>query len=166
MSRNCRYFIVSVINLPSKKYWYVNIYAELTDHQNLWYQITIFAFLPELGLHLLITTLGEFVIFFDITGSERNRILRIISIYRYLGDIWFLIGDICNIKFSFLTTIYCVPSNLTQSHIYDISNLTIQSSSTLSKLHNLLMEGAQWNAQNVSLRTHKMLSSAFTVATN
>ncbi len=49
----------------------------------------VYAFLPELGLHLLICTLGEFVIFLDITGSERNRYLPIILIYRWFAEIWF-----------------------------------------------------------------------------
>ena len=35
------------------------------------------------GFHLLITTLGKFVIFYDITGSERNWNLPIISMYQY-----------------------------------------------------------------------------------
>jgi hypothetical protein len=36
-----------------------------------------------------------------------SEIIANFSIYRNLGDIWFLIGDICNIKFRSPTTIYC-----------------------------------------------------------
>ena len=36
---------------------------------------------PVLWLHLLIFSFGRFVIFFDITDSDRNRILPIISMY-------------------------------------------------------------------------------------
>jgi hypothetical protein len=39
-----------------------------------------------LWFHLRITGLGKFVIFFDITGSERNRNLPIISMYpQFIG---------------------------------------------------------------------------------
>jgi hypothetical protein len=39
----------------------------------------ISAFLPELGLHLHICSLGQFVIFYDITGFQRRGFLQIIS---------------------------------------------------------------------------------------
>jgi hypothetical protein len=46
----------------------------------------------RLEYHLLICTLGEFVIFFDITGFERNQNLPIISIHHHQADIWFSDG--------------------------------------------------------------------------
>ena len=60
----------------------------------------------------------------------------IVSINHHLDDIWgFRKGYLQN-PLQFTTTIYCISSNLTQSHICDISSLTSQCSSTLFKLHN------------------------------
>ena len=41
--------------------------------------------------------------------------------YRNPADIWFLTGDICKIHLGIPNTICCIPSNLTQTHNYDIS---------------------------------------------
>jgi len=55
--------------------------------------------LPDPYHHLHIQSLGKFVIFYDITSFQRRCFLQIISIYRYLGDIWFSVRDICKILF-------------------------------------------------------------------
>jgi hypothetical protein len=50
--------------------------------------------LPELWLHLRICTLGEFVIFYDITGSERNGNLPIINV-SVIDEHWISYQEIC-----------------------------------------------------------------------
>ena len=42
--------------------------------------LMISVILSEVGLHLLITTLGQVVIFYTITGSERYDLLEVLSI--------------------------------------------------------------------------------------
>ena len=63
--------------------------------------------------------------------------------YRKLGDIWFFDRRYLQNLCKFRTTIYCVPANLTQAHIYDISISPSYITQSSFKLHDLLVEGAK-----------------------
>ena len=65
--------------------------------------------LPELGLHLRICGLGQFVIFYEITDFLRGGFLPIISMYLESADSWFS-GNISNIEYSNFSELILIAS--------------------------------------------------------